>query len=84
MITKKTWNEFRTAGLLWWANRILHLFGWSIVYSVDASGELVDVFPARVDFRGFSTQDDEEGFVQLTEHLNSTISELREEVKIKG
>ena len=31
MINKKTWEEFREAGLLWFTNMILHTFGWSIV-----------------------------------------------------
>nr|WP_297935692.1 hypothetical protein [uncultured Lachnoclostridium sp.] len=26
MVTKKTWQEFRDSGLLWWINMILHTF----------------------------------------------------------
>lgn len=27
---RKTWNEFREAGMLWWINRILHTFGQAV------------------------------------------------------
>lgn len=30
MIERKSWEEFRNAGLLWWINMILHTFGWAI------------------------------------------------------
>ena len=35
MLTKKSWNEFREVGLLWFVNRILHLFGWAICVDYD-------------------------------------------------
>ncbi|VVC06129.1 Uncharacterised protein [uncultured archaeon] len=28
------WNEFRNVGLLWFVNRIIQIFGWSIFYDV--------------------------------------------------
>lgn len=30
-INRKTWEEFRESGMLWWVNRMLHLLGWAIV-----------------------------------------------------
>lgn len=48
MVEKKTWEEFRDAGFLWWINMILHTFGWSIYIEVDDDGEIINVYPARV------------------------------------
>ena len=35
MVNKKSWDEFRNNGLLWWINMILHTFGWAIVTEID-------------------------------------------------
>ena len=35
MINKKTWEEFRDSGLLWFVNTILHMFGWGIAVEVE-------------------------------------------------
>ena len=43
MVTKKTWQEFRDSGLLWWINMILHTFGWSIVFEISKRGKIIDV-----------------------------------------
>ena len=69
MIERKSWDEFRNAKLLWWVNRSLHLFGWSIVVEADESGKVVEVYPAKVDFTGFSEEDEREGFLGLIEYL---------------
>lgn len=39
MVNKKSWNEFRNSGLLWFTNTILHMFGWAIVL-VENNGEI--------------------------------------------
>ena len=39
MVKKKTWQEFRKTGLLWFINTILHAFGWAIVVEVE-KGEI--------------------------------------------
>ena len=31
MIKKKTWEEFRKTGLLWFVNVIIHVFGWAML-----------------------------------------------------
>jgi hypothetical protein len=70
MIKRATWGEFRQTGLLWWVNRGLHLFGWAIVLIVeDDGGEVTEAYPARVSFRGFSGQEEAEGFTKLTAYL---------------
>ena len=52
MVIKKSWEEFRSTGLLWWINMILHTFGWAICYEFD-DGKIVEAYPARVKYRGF-------------------------------
>lgn len=79
MVKKKTWKEFQESKLLWFANRTLHLFGWAIVLQVEESGEISDVYPARVRFRGFEYKDEADGFVGLTEYIKENIDELSEE-----
>lgn len=80
MITKKTWEEFRSCGLLWFVNTILHTFGWAICFDIQ-EGKLVDVFPARVKFRGFSEEAQSKGYINLSEYLKENIDELTEEAK---
>lgn len=53
MMERKTWVEFQKAGLLWWVNRILHTFRWSIVIEQGADGSVGDVYPARTSWLGF-------------------------------
>jgi hypothetical protein len=81
MIEKKSWEEFRTIGLLWFINRILHTFGWAICYKFDEKdkSKLIEVFPARVKFRGFSEKKETEGFINLTKYISENINELKKE-----
>lgn len=87
---KKTWNEFRNSGLLWFINRMLHIFGWAIVFQCDLSEDgkevvkITDVYPARVKFRGFQQTLEAEGFVQLTQHMKDNINEIYEESKLQA
>ena len=82
MIERKTWEEFRETKLLWWINRILHTFGWSIVLSLGEDGiKIKDVYPARVKFRGFDEESEEEGFIGLTQYLKDNIDDISKEVK---
>ena len=53
MITEKTWEEFKSCGLLLFINQILHIFGWAICFEYDETQEkIIKVYPARVKFRG--------------------------------
>lgn len=70
MIKRDTWQNFRAAGLLWWVNRILHLFGWAIVVELDDTGQNVkNAYPVRCSFRGFGPSSETEGFQLLTKHM---------------
>jgi hypothetical protein len=64
---RKTWQEFRDAGMLWWINRILHTFGWSIVVEAGDDGVALDAFPARTDWLGFPKATDERRLKQFRE-----------------
>ena len=80
MIEKRTWKEFQAAGLFWWTNRMLHLFGWAIVFEVEKNGKIKNVYPARVKFRGFEEDVESECFVKLTKYLKKIMPKLIEEV----
>jgi hypothetical protein len=77
---RKTWEEFKAAGLLWWVNRGLHLFGWAIVVEEIPGGSIGEVYPARVAWRGFMVGDEVAGFRKLTHHIEENAAELRKEV----
>lgn len=74
----KDWEEFRDTGLLWMINSILHLFGWAIVYKIE-DGEIREVYPARVKYRGFDEKSNTEGYIKVSEYLMSNIEELSKE-----
>jgi hypothetical protein len=79
MVTKKTWQEFRDIGMLWWINTTLHMFGWALVYDFDENGELIEVYPARVKFRGFGEKQVEVGYQKVSEYLKNNAEELYKE-----
>jgi hypothetical protein len=81
MVDKKTWQEFRESGLLWWINMILHTFGWSIVVEVDGNSNINEAYPARVKFRGFSEKDNSNGYVNVSNYLKENIIEIERESK---
>ena len=60
---QRTWTEFYNSGMLWFVNRILHVFGWVIVaeQETDTVGNIVRVWPARTKkILGFTPEQDEE------------------------
>ncbi len=76
----KTWTAFRDTGLLWWANRTLHLFGWAIVMEENpTTGEIVHCYPARVSYEGFSYEVEELGFRRLKEYLHTNFATKKKE-----
>jgi hypothetical protein len=81
MIEKKTWEEFRKCGLLWWINMILHTFGWAIVVDVEDDGTVSSAYPARVKFRGFDEKNNDEGYIKVSEYLEKNAVELAAEAK---
>ena len=78
MFDRKTWDEFRNCGFLWLVNQILHVFGWAIVVDID-SENIVEVYPARVKFRGFSEKVNTDGYIAVSKYMADNASELLEE-----
>ena len=78
MISKKSWEEFRNSGLLWWINMILHTFGWAIVVKMEED-KVVDVYPARVMYRGFGEKNNTEGYIKVSKYIKENADELLEE-----
>lgn len=80
MIDKKTWTDFRSTGLLFFINSILHAFGWAIVIEVDKdSKEITNCYPARVKFRGFDEQSQSEEHAKIGTYLAENAEALKEE-----
>ena len=79
MITRKSWKEFRESGLLFITNQFLHIFGYALVYSFDDNGEIEEVYPARVKFRGFGEKQIEEGYQKISKYMMDNAVELEEE-----
>lgn len=78
MVNRKTWEEFRETGLLFFINQILHVFGWAIAVDID-DNEIKDVYPARVKFRGFDNKIVDQGYTKVTRFLKDNIDELLSE-----
>jgi len=80
-VTRKpaTWDEFRAAGMLWWINRILHAFGWTITCQVEEDGTTSGAYPERVTFRGFDRADEEAGYGRVAHFLTENAQTLEQE-----
>lgn len=77
MIERKTWKEFSDSGFVWWINMILHTFGWCIALKCGEDGKIIDAYPARTSFRGFSEKINTEGYEKVTEDIYNNIDNLR-------
>lgn len=78
-MNKRSWEEFRACGLLWWINMILHTMGWSICCNIDSDGDIVEVYPARVKFRGFSEKKNSEGYIKVSQFMKENSDDLLKE-----
>ena len=65
--------------MLWWVNRSLHLLGWAIVVGINDKGKIENVYPARVKFRGFSSEVEENGFKALSNLIKKDADALAKE-----
>ncbi len=75
-----SWKEFRDNGMLWLVNTILHLFGYAIVYEIE-NEEIIDVYVARVSFRGFSEKLNSDGYIKVSKYLSENINDLLKEAE---
>jgi len=76
---KKNWEEFQAVGMLWWANRILHIFGWAIVVEQTEDGSIINAYPARVGFRGFTEETESNGFAKVSTWFKDNAEALENE-----
>lgn len=74
-IDSKTWKEFQDSGMLWFVNRIIHVFGWSIVLVFNEE-QFVGCYPARVSFRGFNADSEEKGYKKVSTFMQSEADTL--------
>jgi hypothetical protein len=80
MIRRKTWEEFRNTGLLLLLNQFLHIFGWAIVLNME-NGKVIESYPARVKFRGFSKSDSDEAYIKITNYMSENADELKKDIE---
>lgn len=82
MVSKKEWKDFRATGLVFLINSILHVFGWAIVFEVDENTqEVTSCYPARVKFRGFDDQTQDEEHIKIANYLVENSAELKKEAE---
>jgi len=56
-------------------------FGWTIVFEFSNEGNLQDVYPARVKFRGFSDDVMQKSYRSLSQYMFENGEELFNEVE---
>jgi hypothetical protein len=81
MITRCSWEDFKSTGLLWWINQILHTFGWAIVIVLNDDEKVIDSYPARVKYRGFSTDIISKGYQKVSKYMEENAHILHQEAK---
>lgn len=81
MIEKRTWEEFRETGFLWWINMILHTFGWAISVELDEEGNVTDAYPSRVKFRGFEGENNSRGYIKVSRYMKENADVLLKEAE---
>lgn len=79
MVNNKSWEEFRSSGMLWWINMILHTFGWAITIEYNDAGNIKSVCPARVKYRGFDENNNTEGYIKVSNYMKENADKLLKE-----
>lgn len=79
MLERKSWEEFRETGLLLYINQILHVFGWAITVELDEKGNTINVYPARVKYRGFNINSVSKSYLKISNYLKKNIDDLVDE-----
>lgn len=78
MLEKKTWEEFRNTGLLFFVNSFLHIFGWAICLDFE-DGCVTNVYPSRCKFRGFGNEVVSSSYIKLSEWMKDNADVLYRE-----
>lgn len=80
IIDKRTWDEFRETGLLWFINSILYAFGWAICVDIGEDGLVSSASPARVKFRGFEGEINDQGYKKVARYLQQNAESICDDV----
>lgn len=81
-VDKRSWDDFRNSGLLFYINTILHFMGWAIVVEVDSETKLVtNCYPARVKYRGWDEQSQTEEHAKVADYLANNAPNFPAEIK---
>lgn len=57
---------------------LLHTFGWALVYEMEKD-KVKRVYPARVEYRGFSEKDNTKGYMMISEYMRDNAESLADE-----
>lgn len=76
-IIKKSWEEFRSTGLLLMINQLLQFFGWPIMYEYD-DDKLIGVVPIRTKYRGYSDESIMDANKKFTNYMVDNIDDLKQ------
>lgn len=79
-IEKKTWEEFRATGLFLFINSILQAFGWVILVEIE-NGKVVNAYPARTKFRGFSERATDDSHTKIAKYLAENAPNFPKEIE---
>lgn len=72
-----SWQEFHKTGLLLFVNQFLHIFGWSLVYTIDSETfEVKDVRPIRTKDKGFKQESVDEAYKNLSKYIKDNAKDL--------
>ena len=73
---EEKWEKFLNTGLLVFVNSFLHIFGWAICIEWDeTTKKAIRIYPAKVNFTGFSEKDNEEAYKKLNDHMISIVKD---------
>ena len=75
MIEKMNLEEFRSSGMLWLVNMILHVFGMCLVIDYEDS-KAMRMYPARCKFRGFDEASNDLGYLHVSQWMKEHGAEL--------
>lgn len=84
MIDERSWKEFRDAGMLWVANTVLQMFGWSLTAECGGEDyrEVIDMYPVRTKFRGFGEEQVSDGNSRLMKYISANLYDLVNEANL--
>lgn len=81
-LEKRSWEEFRAAGMIFAVNTVLHMLGWALVVEQNAeTKEIISVAPYRTKFRGFDDAAQDEEHQKIAKYLSENAPNFPEEIK---